>query len=155
MTKKEIERIIKEADEKLGNYTDAQLMSHLTISKNRRPMNEERKKIASDNGKVLYENKKGIFALSKEENLKNCLLGSLAQPLEAKSSGGKIAGKLRKDKGKPILMIDKNSNEIIKEFITIIAAATFLNKRENKIHDVLGKRRKSAYGFIWKYKDII
>ncbi len=111
----------------------------------------------SNGGKISGNNRKktktGICALSNEERTIYGKMGSIAQKIEDKAKGGRIAGKLRKDKGKQIFMIDKNTNEILKEFITIVSAAMYLDKRENKIRDVLSNRRKSAYGYKWMYKN--
>lgn len=156
MKKEDILKVLEEADKALGNYTDGQLRSHLTISKNRRPITEQTRKILSNNGKKLMQNKKGLFALSKEQRIQNSRLGSLNQSKEHKSAGGKIGGKAKKDIGKPILMFDKFTNEFIKEFTSIATAARFLNRNktaENKIRRVANGDRKSSYGFIWKYKN--
>lgn len=153
MKKEDIEKILKEADNNLGNFTDGQLRSHLTISKNRT------KESCSNGGKVSGKNrlktKTGIFSLSKEERIINSRKGALAQSKEHKSNAGKIGGKLKKDKGISILMFDKITNKLIKEFPSIATAARYINKNktaENKIRRVANGERKSSYGFIWKYK---
>lgn len=84
-----------------------------------------------------------------------CRKGGLAVSFEDRSKGGRIGGKLRKDKGKAVLMIDKITDEIIQEFPAVATAARFLNKKENKILAVLHgeKHRYTAYGYKWKWKN--
>jgi hypothetical protein len=153
MNKKEIDSILEQANNNLGNFTDGELRSHLTISTNRTI------KSSSIGGKISgnnrFKNKTGIFALSKEEKISNCRKGGLAQSKEDKSKAGKIGGKLKKDKGIPILMFDKITNKFIKEFSSVATAARYINRNktaENKIRRVANGERKSSYGFIWKYK---
>lgn len=150
MTKEQINKILKEADNVLGNFTDGQIRSHLTINKNR-ANKKQQSKGGKTSGLNRFLTKTGIFSLSKEERKKYGLMGALTQSKEDKVLGGRIAGKLRKDKGKPVLMFDKVTNAFIKEFPSVATAARFLNKRENKIRAVLSGERKTAYGFIWKF----
>ena len=52
-----------------------------------------------------------------------------------------------------ILQLDKHGN-LIKEWDSIIAAARSLNKPRSNISNCCrGYRYKTAYGYIWKYKD--
>ena len=106
-------------------------------------------------GNTHKKNNTGICGLTPEQRKEYGRLGAIAQSIEAKSKGGKIGGKLSKDKGKPVLMIDKYTNKILKEFPAVATAARFLGKRENKIRAVISgeKYRHSAYGYKWKYKD--
>lgn len=151
MKKEDIEKILKQADEVLGNFTDGELRSHLTISKNR-ASKTQCSKGGKKGGISTKKNKTGIFSLSKEQRVLNSRKGALSQSIEHKSKAGKIGGKLKKDKGKKIIMIDKITNKIVKKFPAVSTASRFLNKRENKIRDVLSGRRKTAYGFIWKFE---
>jgi hypothetical protein len=94
---------------------------------------------------------KVIMMATKED----CSKGGIAAKLvNAQSKAGKVGGKLNKDKGKPVLMIDKITNEIIQEFPAVVTAARFLQKRDNKILAVLHgeKHRYTAYGYKWKWK---
>ena len=55
---------------------------------------------------------------------------------------------------KPILMCDKNTGEILKEFISTEEAARFLGKdRGANIASCARGKGKTAYGYIWKYKE--
>lgn len=55
---------------------------------------------------------------------------------------------------KTILQIDKNTDEIINEFNSIKEASLYLKANPVNITKVLNKkeRRKTAYGYKWKYK---
>ena len=50
-----------------------------------------------------------------------------------------------------VLMIDKDTNIIIKVFDNVYDAARFMNKPETHIRDVCTGLRKTAYGYVWKY----
>lgn len=53
---------------------------------------------------------------------------------------------------KSIGMFDKNSNEFIKAFPSVGAALRYLNKTAGgHIAEVCSGKRKSAYGYFWKY----
>lgn len=58
--------------------------------------------------------------------------------------------------GKRIIQLDKNYNKI-NWFYTIKEASTFLNPLQNKTNGHIVQccqgKRKSAYGFIWKYEE--
>jgi hypothetical protein len=115
---------------------------------------EQRSKNGIKGGNINKKNKTGICGLTQEQRTEYGRLGAHSQSIEDKSKGGKIGGKLKKDKGKPVLMIDKITNEIIQEFPAVTTAARFLQKRENKILAVLHgeKYRYTAYGYKWKWK---
>ena len=54
---------------------------------------------------------------------------------------------------KRIQMIDKNNNNIIKTFNSLIEATQFLNKKyPNNISCCLNGYSKSAYGYKWKFE---
>lgn len=136
-------------------YADKLTIQKLTINENRSSKERQSKggKIA---GKFLFENKKGLFAMSDEKRIEACKKGAMAQTKEDKAKAGRIGGKLRKDKGIPILMFDKITNQLIMKFPSIATAARYINKNktaENKIRRVANGERKSSYGFIWKYQE--
>jgi hypothetical protein len=61
---------------------------------------------------------------------------------------------LEKPHTRKILQYDKRGN-LIKEWNSIKDAAAWLNKpRTNISHCCRGNRYKSAYGYVWKYKDV-
>lgn len=53
---------------------------------------------------------------------------------------------------KPLLQIDKNTNEIIAEFPSVMEAERQLGLRSRHISACCRGERKSAYGYIWRYK---
>jgi len=50
-----------------------------------------------------------------------------------------------------VAMIDKKTNKIIKVFNGTREAGRFLNKTHQHIQEVCQGKRKSAYGYLWKY----
>lgn len=53
---------------------------------------------------------------------------------------------------KQVIQYDLNNN-IINEFPSITEATKFLNKTSRAIQNCLAGRAKTAFGYIWKYKD--
>lgn len=71
---------------------------------------------------------------------------------------GKSISNIHKDRikvalSKAVLMIDKSTNEILREFESATDAETFLSKRSHHISSCCNNKRKSAYGYIWRYKN--
>ncbi len=54
---------------------------------------------------------------------------------------------------KKVLQTDKNTGKIIKEFKSISDAGKSLGKKHTLISMNCTGRNKTAYGYIWKYKD--
>lgn len=61
--------------------------------------------------------------------------------------------KIRISLSKPVLMIDKNTNEILKEFNSTTEAETFLNAKGHHVSCCCNHKRKTAYGYKWRYKE--
>jgi hypothetical protein len=61
--------------------------------------------------------------------------------------------KIRISLSKPVLMIDKNTNEILKEFNSTTEAETFLNAKGYHVSCCCNHKRKTAYGYKWRYKE--
>jgi hypothetical protein len=53
----------------------------------------------------------------------------------------------------PIIQYDKNNNQI-KEWNSASEAAKFINKPSSAITECCHNKRKSAYGYIWKFKNL-
>lgn len=72
MKKEDIERILKESDELLGNFSDAQQRSHLTIYTNRSKESASKggKIGGPKGGKTSKDNKLGFHSMSKEDRVK-------------------------------------------------------------------------------------
>ena len=64
-----------------------------------------------------------------------------------------IIEKIRISLSKPVLMIDKNTNEILKEFNSTTEAETFLNAKGHHVSCCCNHKRKTAYGYKWRYKE--
>jgi len=58
---------------------------------------------------------------------------------------------------KPVIVYKKNTNDFVGEYYSISDASFQLlgNRAAGNINKALKGKIKSAYGFIWKYKDII
>lgn len=61
--------------------------------------------------------------------------------------------KISKALSKPVLMIDIKTNEVLKEFNSTTEAETFLNAKGHHISCCCNNKRKTAYGYKWKYKE--
>lgn len=71
---------------------------------------------------------------------------------------GKSPSKEQKDKivmslSKTVLMIDKNTNEILREFNSTTEAELSLNAKGHHVSCCCNSKRKTAYGYKWKYKE--
>lgn len=70
--------------------------------------------------------------------------------------GTKIERLVQKQSNNPIIMCDKETHEPIKEFLNMRIATEELGYSPNSktsICEVLKGRRKSAFGYWWKYKE--
>lgn len=55
-----------------------------------------------------------------------------------------------------ILMLDKKTKEVLNSFGTVRQAVNFLGKKDNAtIVNCCNNKRKSAFGYCWKYKELI
>lgn len=71
-----------------------------------------------------------------------------------KTGTGKF-GKLN-GASKPVYMLDKNTEEIIKKFNSLADAARFLGRNANNMSHIAQQvrgKRKTAYGYKWRYAD--
>ena len=72
----------------------------------------------------------------------------------------KVANSMRKTVAKNIIQFDSQEN-IVKEWISFYEAAKYINIEGNytstikNIHACCNNKRKTAYGYIWKYKESI
>lgn len=58
----------------------------------------------------------------------------------------------RSDQSKPVLQIDKNTNEVVAEFPSIHEVKRQLNYNSGHIASCCNGKKKSYGGFIWRYK---
>jgi hypothetical protein len=54
---------------------------------------------------------------------------------------------------KPVLMLDKITNQILKEFSSISEASSFINRTQPSLSECLTKPNSTCGGFKWKYKN--
>lgn len=74
-------------------------------------------------------------------------------PYYGKPLPEEVRNKVRLALSKPVLMLDKNTNEVIREFTSATEAERFLNAKGHHINCCCAGKRKTAYGYIWKYKE--
>ena len=55
--------------------------------------------------------------------------------------------------GKKVLMIDKDTNQILHLFLSAKEAGRFINKNSSHILDCCNKKRKTAYGYKWEFEE--
>lgn len=93
-------------------------------------------------GRLVSEETRRKMSISNKELGKGRILSKETKELIAKAFR------------KPILQIDRNSLEIIKEHPSIKDAAIYIGKpgKENNIAHVLHNRKPSAFGYIWRFK---
>lgn len=68
-------------------------------------------------------------------------------------SSDEIENRRQEQQRKVVLQLDKNTNEIINRFPSIKAAARSINKNHYHISDVCNGKRKTAYGYKWKFQE--
>lgn len=57
----------------------------------------------------------------------------------------------RENNSKPVAMLDKDTEDIIKTFSSIREAQDFFGIKKGHIGDVCNGKRKTSYGYKWKY----
>lgn len=97
-----------------------------------------------EEGKTIKEihditgyDKKTIAIHLKNNNISSCMIQNRAQ----------------ERKRKVVLQLNKNTNEIINVFQSINAAAESINKHSYHISEACNGKRKTAYGYKWKFKE--
>lgn len=125
---------------------------------------ETRKKISENNkGKIFSEKtRKKMSEAHKGE--KSYIYGKhLSEETRKKMSKAKKGKKLSEEHKKKlsesqknrkiVIQIDKNTNEIIAEFSATMEVKRQLGYSQSNISKCCSGKIKSAYGFIWKYKE--
>lgn len=91
MKKEDIDKILKEADNRLGNYSDAQHKGQLTIHKNRtkESCSKGGKVGGPKAGKIAKENKLGFHSMKKADRVKlSKEIGNIIGPRSKKEGFG-------------------------------------------------------------------
>lgn len=76
---------------------------------------------------------------------------NIGKALKGKTKSEEYKNKISKIKSKPVLQFDKNGL-FIKEWDNQTLAGKHLNKKPSAISEGCSGKRKTVYGFIWKYK---
>tara|TARA_R110000782_G_scaffold269665_1_gene368183 strand:- start:85 stop:786 length:702 start_codon:yes stop_codon:yes gene_type:complete len=76
---------------------------------------------------------------------------NISKALKGKIKSKEYKDKISKIKSKPLLQFNKNGT-FIKEWSSQTLAGEFLNKKPSAISEGCSGKRKTVYGFIWKYK---
>lgn len=97
---------------------------------------------------LIYNTYIKINSISKTAELCQCSKDSVIKILKNK---GLTTQDFIKNSSKTVTMLDKNTEEILKIFPSAREASKFLNKTPQHIRDVCLGKRKSAYGYKWRY----
>lgn len=101
---------------------------------------------------LIYNTYKKTKSLKEAAKLCNCNEDSVSNIIKQKGiTQEEILQNYKKNQSKTVAMIDKQSGEIIKVFTGTREAGHFLNKGHQHIQEVCQGKRKSAYGYFWKY----
>ena len=112
---------------------------------------EEKKRVISERtSKIDYK------SIERKRKIKeNTDWGSWIESIKKrKTDYSKFLDNIHENNKKPILQFDKNGN-FIREYKSAIDASKELNINVSGIRHCLTKRNKTAFGYIWKYKNII
>ena len=97
---------------------------------------------------LIYNTYIKINSISKTAELCQCSNDSVIKILKNR---GLTTQDFIKNSCKTVAMLDKNTEEILKIFPSAREASKFLNKTPQHIRDVCLGKRKSAYGYKWRY----
>ena len=101
---------------------------------------------------LIYQTYNGVKSLIKTAKLCNCNEDSVRMIVKLKGISQKtIKENDRVNRSKSVAMIDKQTGEIIKVFTGTWDAGRYLGKGHQHIQEVCQGKRKSAYGYFWKY----
>lgn len=114
--------------------------------------------VTKDELRQLLLNNQGNFTLvGKMFNISDNGIRKWCKRLELPTHSSDYKVQKNKDVrvSKIILMLDKDTEQVLQEFNNANEAARFLGKdRGTHIHDVCQNKRQTAYGYKWKYKEI-
>lgn len=105
------------------------------------------RKFSEETKKKMSEKKKGI---KRSEETKK----KLSEANKGKHLSEETKKKLSEIRSKTVLQIDNNTNKVIAEFHSIIEIKRQLGYSKGNICQCCNGKRKTAYGYIWRYKEI-
>ena len=101
---------------------------------------------------LIYSTYKNVKNIKRTAEICNCHEDSVQKIIKQKGiTQEEILENKRTNSSKKVAMIDKVTGEILKVFIGTWEAGRFLGKRHQHIQQVCTGKRKSAYGYFWKY----
>ena len=103
---------------------------------------------------LIYQTYNQTKSIIKTAKLCNCNEDSVSAIIKLKGvSQETIKENCKINRSKLVAMIDKQTGVIIKVFISTWDAGRYLGKGHQHIQEVCSGKRKSAYGYFWKYLD--
>ena len=101
---------------------------------------------------LIYKTYKEIKSITETAKIIGCSKDSVKIVLENYHVSQKeILNNVKIKSGKAVAMIDKVTGKILKTFINTHEAGRYLGKTHQHIQEVCQGKRKSAYGYFWKY----
>lgn len=101
---------------------------------------------------LIYQTYNQVKSCTKTAELCNCSEDSVRTIIKLKGiSQETIKENARINRSKMVAMVDRQTQEIIKVFTSTKEAGKYLGKTPQHIQDVCNEKRKSAYGYFWKY----
>lgn len=100
---------------------------------------------------------KKLWKIQREQRLHMLLTRMIKKGSEngmyGKRPSDKCINKIKEVCSKPVQMLDKSTGHVLKEFSSAIEAERFLNKKGHHISCCCNGKRKTAYGYKWRYKN--
>lgn len=101
---------------------------------------------------LIYNTYQEVLSIAETARIVGCSEGSVRLVLKNYNiSQEDILLNEKIKKGKVVAMIDKITGQILKTFINTHEAGRYLGKTHQHIQEVCQGKRKSAYGYFWKY----
>ncbi len=99
--------------------------------------------------KYIEEEEKSIKKIAKELKIDVGSISTILKKYKVKIRDPKLYTSLK------VLQIDKKTKQVLNEFESLSDAALYLKDERKRQHitEVCQGRRKSAYGYIWKFKE--